>query len=179
MITPTLDSSQLQALPIEMVRYHREQAAERLRDLRQESSSTTNRTYQLIGLQLGIITLLTGYLYGSPSHTYALPATISLLTSLCASCAILLRVIFPRHYMPSGRTLQEMHVSQQADFYIQHPDIPTELRTKQLLHGETIAITQAIAWQEASNCRRVRLVKCSLLILASGITLSMLLFILC
>ena len=172
---PKLNSTQLQALPIEMVRYYHRQAEARLNDLIGASSSTTNRCYQLLSMQLGLLTLLSGVLF-SEVHSVLRADALCLFITLVLSSACLFRVIFPRYSIPLGRTMHEMQVEAQADFYIQHPEIDETLRIKQMLYLEAKAIEKGNEWQLLRNTYRVSWVKRSMWLLFVGVLLSFILY---
>lgn len=168
----------LMKLSLEVIKFFHESMKERLKDLIQTSRDTTERSYKLISIYIGLITFGLGYLYANLDFNATCYAIITLLAGIIRATYYILLVLLPRTYMPMGRNFQELQPNEYANGWDEEVAKKTELQQKLILRNEIISLNNAIETQHQSNIKRVEQYRHSLNSTIWGIVASVVIFIL-
>lgn len=162
-------------LSLDVLKLYYDTAQKRMADYHQQARETTERAYKLIGIYVTLLTLLSAYLYTNWVLSWGSFAVLSLLLGTCLSTIFMLRLIFPRDYMPLGRTVSDLQPNEYAASF--EDDTDNEMQMRCILRDEINMLEYAIQWQGERNRYRTRLFSHSLKSIVIGIILSVLLFI--
>lgn len=166
----------LMKLSLESIKFFHESMKERLKDLIQTSRDTTERSYKLISIYIGLLTFGFGYLYANLDFNATCYAIITLLVGIIRATYFILLVLLPRTYMPMGRNFGELQPNEYANGW--NEKVTTELQQKLILRNEIISLNDAIETQHKSNIKRVKQYRHSLNSTIWGIVASTVIFIL-
>lgn len=170
----TLEKETVNILSLDILKFYHESAQKRLSDHRDQEKNTTERGYKLLSIYLGILTGLISYIY--IHWNIENPIILSLLAlaigTLSASICMM-KVIFPRLYIPLGRKPSEFKPNQMAPCL---KEVKDDIQYKAILAGELSVLEDAINKQEKYNRRRTKLFSISFILIIAGIIASSVIF---
>lgn len=173
--TYQITSEAMLTLSMDVLKLYYDTAQKRMADYHQQARETTERAYKLIGIYVTVLTLLSAYLYTNWVLAWSSFAVLSLLLGFCSATIFMLNLIFPRDYMPLGRSVADLKPNEYAATF--DDDIDSEMQMRCILRDEINMLENAIQWQGERNKYRTRLFGHSLKSIILGIILSVLLFI--
>lgn len=162
------------ALSMDALKLYYDTAQKRMSDYHQQARETTERAYKVISIYITILTLLSAYLYKNWNVSWSSFAVLALLAGACSATICMLKLIFPRNYMPLGRRLSDLKPNEYAASF--GNGTKNEMQMRCILRDEINMLEYAIQWQGERNRRRARLFACSLIAIVAGILVSALLF---
>ena len=165
-------SNSIEHLSTDILKLYYESAQKRMGDYHKQANDTTDRSYKLITVYIGILTLLCGYLYVNWAITPSIMAIFALAIGIALATAFILVIILPRLYVPLGRSPKELQPEVYAQYFAQSTDLPDEKRLKLILKDELEMLQGCIDVQERKNKNRTFLFTLSLLSALCGISAS-------
>lgn len=164
-------SSNLEDIPMDVFKLYYENAQHRMADFHQQANDTTNRAYQLITVFVGILSLLCGYLYTNWEISKPIMAILAIAIGLAISTCIILKIIFPRLYIPLGRSPKELQIDYYAQF-LKQENYTDDIKLKFIIKDELQILQTSINSQREKNERRTFLFTLSLIAAICGILAS-------
>ena len=170
-----ISNGAMMTLSLDVLKLYYDIAQKRLSDYHLQARETTERAYKVIAIYVTVLTLLSAYLYTNWHLTWESFAILSLLAGACLATIFMIKLIFPRDYMPLGRTVSDLKPNEYAASFEGNTDEDMQMRC--ILRDEINMLEYAIQWQGERNRRRARLFGYSLTAILAGVVLSVLLFI--
>lgn len=163
------------ALSLDALKLYYDAAQKRMSDHHLQARETTERAYKVISIYITILTLLSAYLYKNWDLSWSSFAILALLLGSCCATICMLRLIFPRNYMPLGRRASDLQPNEYAASF--GNGTKNEMQMRCILRDEINMLEYAIQWQGEHNRHCTRLFAYSLKAVVAGIIVSALLFI--
>lgn len=104
----------MMTLSLDVLKLYYDIAQKRLSDYHLQARETTERAYKVIAIYVTVLTLLSAYLYTNWHLTWKSFAILSLLAGACLATIFMIKLIFPRDYMPLGRTVSDLKPNEYA-----------------------------------------------------------------
>lgn len=167
-----INNTSIDHLSIEILKLYYESAQDRIHDYHKQANDTTNRAYQLIAVYIGVLSLLCKYLYVNWDITTPIMAILALTLGTALATIVIFAIIFPRLYVPLGRSPKELQPEMYAQYFAQNKSISDEMKLKQVLKDELEILQLSIDTQGRKNKKRTFLFTLSLLFAICGIIAS-------
>ena len=148
-------------LSLDILKLNYDNAQKRMADYHQQARETTERAYKVIAIYATLLTVLCAYVFTHQAWVWQMLPVWLLLGGATLSTILMIKVIFPRDYMPLGRSVSQLQPNEYArNFTLENNDqesVDDDMQMRLFLRDELNQLEIAICWQEEVNSYRAKL----------------------